>query len=246
LLLKIYKQVLKRLFAMCVLVTYLKIALICVIVQTLTACIVADPEPNDPEYAPVMSNHSQEYKQVTNGSLYQAGYSGSLFADKRASRVGDILTIMLDESTSSSKTSETEIKKESEVSFNAGTLLGRTFTNNGSEIMSANVTQDRQFKGDGGSDQSNRLQGSITVTVAAVMPNGLLAIRGEKWMTLNRGHEFIRIKGLVRQEDISPDNTVSSRKLADARITYSGTGEIADAGKQGWLSQFFNSKWWLF
>jgi flagellar L-ring protein precursor FlgH len=227
-------------------VSYIKVTMLLVLVQALTACISAEPKPNDPEYAPVMSNHYQEHREVTNGSLYQAGYAGSLFTDKRAARVGDILTIMLDESTSSSKKSETEIKKENEVSFNAGSLFGRTFTSNGREIMSADVTQDREFKGDAESDQSNRLQGSITVTVSDVMPNGLLAVRGEKWMTLNRGHEYIRIKGLVRQEDISPDNTVSSRKLADARITYSGTGEIADASQQGWLSKFFNSKWWLF
>ena len=65
-------------------------------------------------------------------------------------------------------------------------------------------------------------------------------------MTLNRGEEFIRVRGLIRQEDIRPDNTILSTKLADARITYSGSGELADAARQGWAGRFFNSKWWPF
>ena len=136
-----------------------------------------------------------------------------MFTDKRAARVGDILTIMLEEQTSSSKKSETEITKDNEIQFNAGTMFGRPFTSNGDEFMAADITQERDFQGDAESDQSNRLQGSITVTVSEVLPNGLLVVRGEKWMTLTQGQEFIRIKGIVRQEDISPDNTISSLSL---------------------------------
>lgn len=223
-----------------------KIVGYCAMSLSLMACISVDPKPDDPEYAPVMSNYIINEGQATNGSLYQAGYAGSLFTDRRASRVGDVLTIVLDERTSSSKSTETEIKKENELSFNAATVFGRNITYNGDEIMSAGVTQDRDFKGNAESDQSNRLEGSITVTVSEVLPNGLLAVRGEKWMTLTSGEEFIRIKGLVRQEDISPNNTVSSTKLANSRITYSGTGDFASTSVQGWGSQFFNSKWWPF
>ena len=226
--------------------SYCKLLTLLLMSLSLMACISAEPKPDSPEYAPVMSNYYKQKNTVYSGSLYEAGYAGSLFSDRRAMRVGDILTIMLDERTTSSKKTETEIKKENDVQFNAGTVFGRPVTYNGDEILSANVTQDREFKGDAESDQSNRLQGSITVTVAEVLPNGLLAVRGEKWMTLTQGEEFIRIKGLVRQEDINPDNTISSTKLADARITYSGTGEFADASKQGWLTKFFNSKWWAF
>ena len=79
-----------------------------------------------------------------------------------------------------------------------------------------------------------------------LLPNGLLEIRGEKWLTLNRGEELVRIRGYVRQEDITPDNTVQSTKVADARITYAGTGELADSNEMGWLSKFFNSRWFPF
>ena len=95
-------------------------------------------------------------------------------------------------------------------------------------------------------DQSNKLQGTITVMVSDVLPNGLLEVRGEKWMTLNRGEEFIRIRGYVRPEDVLPDNTIASTKVADVRITYSGNGELAQSNRQGWASRFFSSEWWPF
>ena len=87
---------------------------------------------------------------------------------------------------------------------------------------------------------------SITVTVAEVLPNGIIAVRGEKWMTLNTGDELVRIAGLVRADDIATDNTVSSTRIADARITYSGTGAFADASQPGWMSRFFLSPMWPF
>ena len=216
-----------------------------VIALMLSACIGPEQRPDDPAYAPVISNYPAAPKK-SGGSLYQAGYSLALFEDRRATRVGDILTILLDERTSSSKKSETEINKDNNIEFNAGTLFGRGVTHNGSDILTANLAQKREFEGSAESDQSNRLQGSITVTVSEVLPNGLLVVRGEKWMTLTNGEEFIRIRGLVRQDDISPDNSIPSTKLADARITYSGTGDFADSGKQGWGTKVFNSKWWPF
>ncbi|MGV8370234.1 flagellar basal body L-ring protein FlgH, partial [Pseudomonas aeruginosa] len=95
--------------------------------------------------------------------------------------------------------------------------------------LSAEYGGSRDAKGDSQAGQSNSLTGSITVTVAEVLPNGILSVRGEKWMTLNTGNELVRIAGLVRADDIATDNTVSSTRVADARITYSGTGAFADA-----------------
>ncbi|EXJ09531.1 Basal body L-ring protein [Nitrincola nitratireducens] len=68
-----------------------------------------------------------------------------------------------------------------------------------------------------------------------------MLVRGEKWLTLNQGDEYIRVSGLVRPQDIKPDNTIESTRLADARITYSGTGATADVNVMGWLSRFFIS-----
>ncbi len=104
----------------------------------------------------------------------------------------------------------------------------------------------REFESTGDADQSNSLSGNITVSIAEVLPNGVLRVRGEKWLTLNRGDEYIRLSGLVRPEDIAPDNTVQSTRLADARISYSGTGEVHDANAMGWLAKFFISPIWPF
>jgi flagellar L-ring protein precursor FlgH len=97
------------------------------------------------------------------------------------------------------------------------------------------------FAGEGTSDMSNSLSGSITVSVHEVLPNGVLLVRGEKWLTLNQGDEYIRLSGLVRPQDIGADNTLSSNKLADARIAYSGTGSVTDTNVMGWVSKFFIS-----
>ena len=100
---------------------------------------------------------------------------------------------------------------------------------------------DQSFNGKGEASQSNRLFGEISVTVAEVYPNGTMLVKGQKLVTLNRGDEYIQVSGLVRAADIGPDNRVPSTRLADARITYSGQGEIARASRQGWLQRFFTS-----
>ena len=84
------------------------------------------------------------------------------------------------------------------------------------------------------------------MTVAERLPNGNLLVRGEKRITINQGQEFIRVQGIVRPVDIGPANTVPSTKIADATITYTGKGTLADSNRQGWLSRFFNSPWFPF
>lgn len=80
--------------------------------------------------------------------------------------------------------------------------------------------------------------------VLRVLPNGNLMIRGEKWLTLNKGDEYIRLTGIIRPQDITSSNTITSHKVANARIQYSGTGTFAEVNEQGFLSKFFNSSWW--
>jgi len=205
---------------------------------------LADVEPGDPEYAPVLVP-SEMPRAISAGSLYQTVAGMSLYEDRRAYRSGDIITVILNERTISSKSTETSVGKSADLSMTEGTLLGRAVDLKGNSLL-ADLAQDRTFDGNGETDQENSLSGSIAVTVADVLPNGLLVIRGEKWMTLTTGEEFIRLRGLIRPEDISSNNTIPSTKIADARISYSGTGELADASRQGWGSRFFNSRYWPF
>ncbi|MDO3385079.1 flagellar basal body L-ring protein FlgH [Gilvimarinus sp. SDUM040013] len=202
------------------------------------------PQPGDPYYAPVSTSRAKEPIN-TSGSLFQSKQGMTLFTDAKARNVGDIITIVLSERTVSSKSAGVNVTKESSTSLPAGTIFGMSPTLDGSPFDTS-VSQDRDFAGDSGADQSNSLTGSIAVTVADVMPNGNLVVRGEKWMTLNRGDEFIRVSGILRSEDISPQNTVPSTRLANAQISYSGTGELASSQNMGWLSKFFNSAYWPF
>ncbi len=214
-------------------------------VVLLAGCVGPTPKPNDPYYAPVLPRTPLP-AAANNGSIYQAGFDQNLYSDRKAFRVGDIITITLNERTQASKNANSQIDKDSNANIGLTSLFGSSLTTNnpigGNDLsLSAGYSGERGTKGDAKSAQSNTLTGSITVTVADVLPNGIIAVRGEKWMTLNTGDELVRIAGLVRADDISTDNTVPSTRVADARITYSGTGAFADASQPGWFDRFFLS-----
>ena len=107
--------------------------------------------------------------------------------------------------------------------------------------MSNTIDAERTFAGSGDSAQSNSLSGEIAVTVSDILPNGNLLIRGEKIIGLNQGSEFIRLSGIVRPQDISTENVILSRKIANARIYYGGGGVVAESNTKGWLTRFFDS-----
>lgn len=197
------------------------------------------PGPRD-DYRPVVPPPQTPPPQ-TQGTIYQSGTAMYLFEDIKARRVGDIITIVLEERTQASKNAKTETDKETSLESQTPTALGDTFGR-----LGASVDNSTEFDGEGKSSQSNSLTGNITVTVIDVHPNGNLVVRGEKWLTLNQGDEYIQISGIVRPVDVRPDNTVLSTRVADARITYSGQGFVADSNTMGWFAQFFNSVFWPF
>ncbi len=188
-----------------------------------TARIVPPPEPR------------------TEGAIYQAGRGMDLFADLKARHVGDVLTIRLQESTNATKNAVTKTSKTTSLANTGATLFGKPYTNNGAGLLDASLEGKSAFNGEGSSAQSNSLAGSLTVTVVDVQPNGNLIVQGEKSLKLNQGDEYVRIAGVVRPADIATDNTVTSDKIADARISYSGNGAISSSNRMGWLARFFNS-----
>jgi len=211
----------------------------------LAGCVAPDAKPNDPYYSPVLPRTPLP-ASANNGSIYQAGFEQNFYGDRKAYRVGDIITITLSEKMDASKAASNGLTKNSSNSIGLTSLFGGGLTTNnpvGGADLSLNVGYNgaRTTKGDGKAAQSNSLTGSVTVTVADVLPNGILSVRGEKWMTLNTGNELVRIAGLIRADDIATDNTVSSTRVADARITYSGTGSFADTSQPGWFDRFFLS-----
>lgn len=222
----------------------LRLSLLAFLVASLTACVQVPPRPDDPAYAPVLPRTPMP-QELNNGAIYQPGFEMTLYDDRKAHRVGDIITITLTERTAARKSAESEMSKNSSVEVANPTLLGNVVGAKGLDL-GVSMSGNRTANGESEANQSNSLTGSITVTVAEVLPNGILAVRGEKWITLNTGDELVRISGLVRSDDIGQDNTVLSTRVADARITYSGTGAFANASQPGWLSQFFLSPLWPF
>ncbi|MEO8308301.1 MAG: flagellar basal body L-ring protein FlgH [Pseudomonadota bacterium] len=183
------------------------------------------------------------YAHTANGAIYQSGHDVTLFENSIARRVGDTVTINLVESTAAQKSSSTTTAKKTDVNIAGMTLGGKPVTVNGVDVLAAGMNNKKSFDGSGDSQQSNRLQGDITVTVAQRLANGNLVVRGQKWIGINQGKEYIRIQGVIRPIDILPDNTIPSSKVADASISYGAQGALADANNQGWLSRFFNSPW---
>lgn len=212
------------------------IVLLALLASAGCAKVQALRDPYEPP-APVM----QELPPATSGAIYRAGGSARLFEDLRAAHVGDILTVRLLESTAASLQSNTSTSKSTEAGFTTPTFLGRPVTRNGTALFDGSLSGDQSFDGSGSSNQSNSLQGNVTVTVVERLANGNLRIRGEKRVLLNQGNEFIRLDGIIRPYDIEPDNSVPSAKVADARITYSSKGVLAAANKMGPFARFFHS-----
>lgn len=189
---------------------------------------------------------------ATAGAIYQAERGVALFEDVRARRVGDTVTVVLSEQTAASKSASTSTSKDNSVDIDNPTLFGSPLGFRSGALSSGDLTlenslqSNKDFSGEGESEQSNELSGSITATVIEVLPNGYLRIRGDKLIAINKGDEHIRLTGIIRPIDIGTDNTISSTLVANARIAYGGSGVIADASDMGWLSKFFNSRWWPF
>jgi len=180
------------------------------------------------------------------GSLFQVGAVEPLFEDLRARRVGDIINVELDERTDATKSATTSANKSTSIELPTPTLLGGAARFAGRDFLNMEATAGSDFNGAGDSAQSNRLSGTVAVSIIQTYPNGNLAIRGQKRLTLNRGSEVVRVAGIVRGADIRPDNSVRSSDIADARITYSGEGLIADANRAGWLTRILQGPLWPF
>jgi flagellar L-ring protein precursor FlgH len=208
--------------------------------SSLTATIITLLLAGCASRAPVIQPVDEAPVPVTRAAA--RGVSGGVFSsdalsltsDARAYRVGDVVTVILQETTQASKRAGTSFNKGSSVGVSPVGVLGKTFAKTGVDISA-----DRSFSGDSTSTQQNALSGALTVIVQEVLPNGLLRVAGEKNMTLNQGEEFVRLKGYIRAADVDAENQVSSLRVANARIAYSAKGVLADANQAGWMTRFF-------
>lgn len=172
-----------------------------------------------------------------NGSIYQAAGSRPLFEDRRARFVGDTITITITESNTASKTSNNKLDRSgsnvASISAMAG-LPGQSALG-----LNLNTKTTNAFEGKGEAGNKNSFSGSITVTVIDVLPNGNLLVSGEKQVAVGEEQEYVRLSGVVNPAFVDAANTISSSKVADARIEYKSAGQLSEGMMMAWLGRFF-------
>ena len=218
----------------------------------LSGCATA-PEPlaHSPQFAPVIPVAIDKPRMAT-GAIYNGRQSDNFFGRSRNYRVGDLITVMLDESTRAIRKQTGSVKREASNDVIPSGLLNKALripskifgskgdgALEGLNLNSANIAS----SGEGSADQNASLTGAVSVTVVEVLANGNLMVRGEKQLALTEGAEVIQVSGIIRPEDVSPNNMVQSRRLANAQIAYRGTGDMAAVAKTGWGTRALLKVW---
>lgn len=205
-------------------------------------------------YEPAYPTNIPQANLPKGGSLYHAGDSLSLFDATRAHKVGDIITIKLQEKFNAKKKDEAKYNKSNSQDYGVSTplnLFGQTvvspvsapFAKGSPTGLGISYGSKGNFAGKSDVKQDSSLSGSIAVTVVKVIPNGNLVIRGEKWITIHDGDEVIRFAGIIRAQDIQPDNSINSEKVADVRLIYKDVGISGDTNRASALTKWMNKYW---
>ena len=214
----------------------------------LQGCSTAPERLEAFNYEPAYPMNLAQGPQPQNGSLYQPGRAMTLFDDARAHRVGDIITIKLVEKFNANKKDQASFNRNNNQDFGVTTplnFLGRAPNELAGALGTGGIGYGTNSTFSGNSDikQDSSVSGSVAVTVIEVIPNGNLVVRGEKWITVHDGEEVIRFAGIVRPQDIKPDNTIDSTKVADVRMIYRDTGIAGDTARPGVVTKFLSKFW---
>ena len=201
-------------------------------------CSTYVEEVNNKQFKPLTPSFEEfNREEPTNGAIFSTSSTGLFSSDRRAKKVGDILSVTLSETFSSSKGATNSSAKADTIGAEVGpTGIMRNFAGLGGSASKTN-----SFSGSMATSQSNSLKGTISATVVRVFPNGNLEIKGQKKLRITEGTEYIRLSGIIRPQDISTSNTVSSTKIAEAQIEYVGAGILDSASKPGWGSALFRA-----
>ena len=210
----------------------------------LSGCNVMPPQAmtHSPQFEPVYPLQ-QVRPPLATGAIYVGRQSDSWFGKGRNFQVGDVITVLLNESTQAARSQVGTITRNSTNDMLSpglavlGNKLGGVMK--GVDFSKTDIAN----KGTGSADQTASLTGSVAVSVVEVMPNGNLVLRGEKQLALTEGSEIIQVAGIIRPDDVAPNNTVQSRRLANAQIAYRGTGDLANATRAGWGTSALLKLW---
>lgn len=211
----------------------------------LSACAGPMPMAHSPSHAPVQPMPREKPVRAT-GAIFASDSTDLWQAKRRDYRVGDIITVLLSESTQANRSLTNELSRESENDVIPQGLTNKIARTMGSALTGINTAGGSiSNSGAATADQRASLSGSIAATVVEVQANGNLIVRGEKQLSLSEGGEVIQVSGIIRPEDVSAINTVQSRRLANAQIAYRAVGDHANVTRAGWgTSALF--KWWPF
>lgn len=219
----------------------LKLTVVCCAALFLGGCETLDPPApgKDAAFAPTypVTPDPKELRRAS-GAIYSDETVVPLFETARARHAGDILTIILVENTNAQQNTTSTQKKNDKTQSTNPLFFGRPISLGAGYSLDMSLDTQRQFTGQGQSVQNNKLVGSLSVTVSKVLANGNLVIQGEKWIRINQSKEYVQLSGIVRPRDIGTDNSITSDRVANARIYYGGVGQVNNANAQGWFSKF--------
>ncbi|GMR00552.1 MAG: flagellar basal body L-ring protein FlgH [Zetaproteobacteria bacterium] len=180
------------------------------------------------------------------GSLW-AG-STSLFTDAKARRVGDLITVLVSEKASATRSLGTKKSKKSNRKTSLSAIFGyeTSLSNknpNFKPSSALDISDTKDFDGSGSTNNSDTLTASVTAVVTMLFPNGNMKVEGRRQVTINQQPQELTFSGIVRPMDIEPDNTIPSSKVAQAIISYGGGGELATVAHEGWFSRALDQIW---
>jgi flagellar L-ring protein FlgH len=181
---------------------------------------------------------------INNGSIFQPNSSRLLFEERVARNIGDLLNITIEENLAAVNTSNSSSNKAGSLDYKTtGNIpllpwdIEQYFSREGAAAVK--VAGTNKFEGKGATNSTNTFKGTISVTVTDLLANGNLIVGGEKQVAVNNQINTLRFTGVINPLDIKAGNTISSNKVADARIEQLGVGSMADANTIGWLQRFF-------
>ncbi len=199
--------------------------------------MVEGPMPNEKALSKIAGPPEQ-----TEGSLWTDSTSRPfLFLDLRASHVGDIVTVKVMERAEGSKDTGTKTSRGSSIKAATKSLFGL----GDDKMAKLGIETDfsNKMDGTGSTSRSGELTADVPAVITAVLPNGNMVVEGIREVRINNEKETISLKGIIRQEDIGPGNTVTSNKVADAKIEYIGKGVLNDKNRPGWLARVLDWIW---
>lgn len=188
-----------------------------------------------------------EVDNSANGSLWGDGGMG-LLSDPKATRVGDLVTVLVSENAKATRSLATKQSKSSDRKTGVSALLGyetslAAVNPNFKPSTAIDLSSSKNFDGSGSTNNSDTLTASVTSVVTKVFPNGNMYIVGKRELTINQEPQEITFSGVIRPIDITSDNTIPSSKVAQAKISYGGTGSLATVAHEGWLSKTLEQIW---